>query len=190
MLGDIAMYRRYAVGFRSYLKRPLGEADCAALLGRQRSSYEEGFLRVLGRAVYANQRSPYRRLLGRAGIEHGDVVKLVRDHGLQAALERLYDAGVHFRLNEVKGRQPVDRPGLQLPVSEHDFDNPLLLRHFEARSGGSPSAGKGTVVDLCRSSNSRRRSSRSFATRLISVVALWRRGTPLLRGSPASGRCS
>jgi hypothetical protein len=148
LIGDIAMYRRYAVGLRGYLKRPLGAADCAALLERQRSSYEGGFLRLLERGVYANPRSPYRKLLAHAGIEHGDVAVLVRDHGLQTALERLHDAGVHIRLNEVKGRRPVERPGLEFPVAEHDFDNPLLLRHFEARSGGSRSAGKRTVVDL------------------------------------------
>ena len=146
--GQIAMYRRYALGLRRYLRQPLSAADCDAMLERQRSSYESGFLRLLDRAVYANPRSPYYKLLRHASIEHGDVVELIREHGLETSLERLYDAGVYIRLNEVKGREPVERPGLEFPVSEHDFDNPLLLRHFEARSGGSRSAGKRTVVDL------------------------------------------
>jgi len=145
---DVTAYRRYAVGLRGYLKRPLAPSDCAALLERQQSSSEERFLRVLEHGVYANARSPYRRLLEHAGIEHGDVATLVREDGVGGALGRLYDAGVHIRLNEVKGRRPVERPGLEFPVSEHDFDNPLLLRHFEARSGGSRSAGKRTIVDL------------------------------------------
>jgi hypothetical protein len=147
-LQDITMYRRYAAGLRSYLKRPLGAADCSAMLERQRAACDEGFLRVLELGVYANVRSPYRKLLEHAGIEHGDVAALVRDHGLEPALERLYDAGVRVRLQEAKGKQPIERPGFELPVSEHDFDNPLLLQHFEARSGGSRSAGKRTVVDL------------------------------------------
>jgi hypothetical protein len=29
LLHDITMYRRYAVGLRRYLKRPLAAADCA-----------------------------------------------------------------------------------------------------------------------------------------------------------------
>jgi hypothetical protein len=147
-LQDIAMYRRFALGLRGYLKRPLAPAVWRAMLERQRSSYADSFLRVLERGVYANPSSPYRKLLEHAGIEHGDVAALVREDGLENALERLYDAGVYIRLNEVKGRRPIERPGLQLPVSDQDFDNPLLLRHFEARSGGSRSAGRRTAFDL------------------------------------------
>jgi hypothetical protein len=148
LLNDVAMYRRFAVGLRGWLKRPLTAADCAAMLARQRASFEGSFLRILAQGVYANRRSPYRKLLEHAGIELGDVVGLVRDDGLEAALGRLYDAGVHIGLQEVKGRRPVQRPGLEFAVSEHDFDNPLLRRHFEARSGGSRSAGRRTVFDL------------------------------------------
>jgi hypothetical protein len=142
------MYRRYAVGLRGYLRRPLSPAQCAAMVERQRSSADDSFLRVLEHGVYDNPRSPYRPLLEHAGIEHGDVAALVRDQGLEDALQRLYDAGVHIRLSEVKGRSPVERPGLEFRVGEEDFDNPMLLKHFEARSGGSRSAGKRTVVDL------------------------------------------
>jgi hypothetical protein len=148
MIHDVTTYRRFAVGLRSFLRRPLTTANCESILGRQRSSYQASFLHILEGGVYANARSPYRRLLEHAGIELGDVAALVRDIGLEAALGRLYDAGVHIRLSEVKGRRPVQRPGLEFPVSEHDFDNPLLQAHFEARSGGSRSAGRRTVFDL------------------------------------------
>jgi hypothetical protein len=156
-LRDITMYGRYAAGLRGYLKRPLSPEQCAAMLERQRRACGETFLRILERAVYANPRSPYRRLLRHAGIEHGDVAALVADHGLEPTLERLHDAGVHVRLAEVKGRRPIARPGLELPVSENDFDNPLLRPHFEGRSGGSSS--------ISAISSSRRRSSRSSVTR-------------------------
>jgi hypothetical protein len=148
LIDDIAMYRRFAAGLRGYLKRPLTAADCAAMRARQRASHEESFLRILEQGVYGNPRSPYRRLLDHAGIELGDVTRLVREDGLEEALGRLYDAGVHIGLHEVKGRRPVQRPGLEFAVSEHDFDNPLLRRHFEARSGGSRSPGRRTAFDL------------------------------------------
>jgi hypothetical protein len=40
-------------------------------------------------------------------------------------------------MEEFKGRRPIARPGLELPVSPEDFDNPLLERHYEASTGGS-----------------------------------------------------
>jgi hypothetical protein len=145
---QIAMYRRFAFGLRRYLQHPLTAADSLAMLERQRLSRDDNFLRLLKEGVYANPRSPYRKLLLHAGIEHGDVAAAVAERGLETTLNQLFDAGVYIRLNELKGHRPVERPGLELHVSENDFDNPLLLRHFEARSGGSRSAGRRTVVDL------------------------------------------
>lgn len=142
------MYRRYATGLRGYLGSPLDPPLWSAMLQRQRSSYADSFLGLLAQGIYDNPRSPYRRLLDHANIEYGDVAALVRDEGLEVALERLYDAGVYIQLNEIKGQRPVERGGLQFEVSERDFDNPLLSRHFEARSGGSRSAGRRTAFDL------------------------------------------
>ena len=148
MLGELRPAARYLSGLRRFVRTPLGPDAAADVVERARADRERSFLRVLERGVFGNPRSVYRRLLGHAGIEHADVARLVGDLGLEGALERLLEAGVHVTLDEFKGRRPVVRPGLELPVAERDFDNPLLTRHYEARTGGSRSAGRRIAIDL------------------------------------------
>src|SRR5687767_12079990 len=108
------MFLRYAAGLRGYLKRPLTREDCRRLLDCQVAQREESFLLILELGVYANRVSPYRRLLEHAGIEFGDIRAMVAEEGVEVALERLYNAGVNVTLEEVKGRKPLRRPGLEL----------------------------------------------------------------------------
>jgi hypothetical protein len=142
------MYGRYARGLRSFLSQPLDADACQALLEHQRETRDGNFLRLLERAVFATPSSPYLKLFRHAGIELGDVDTMIREDGLELTLERLYDAGVHVTLDEVKLRQPVRRGSLEFATTERDWDNPLLMRHFEGRSGGSRSPGRRTVFDL------------------------------------------
>jgi hypothetical protein len=51
-------------------------------------------------------------------------------------------------LEEVKGRRPVVRDALEMPVSNRSFDNPVLARHFEGTSSGSRSAERRTAIDF------------------------------------------
>jgi hypothetical protein len=118
------------------------------LLERQLATRDEAFLRILELGVYANPRSAYRKLLLHAGIELGDVARLVREGSTEAALGRLHSEGVHVTLEEFKGRRPITRPGLDIPIQDADFDNPLLAKHYEARSGGSRSVGRRIAMDL------------------------------------------
>lgn len=118
------------------------------MLERQLAMREETFLRILQLGVYANPRSAYRKLLRHAGIELGDVARLVRDESIEAALGRLHSEGVRVTLEEFKGRRPITRPGLDISIQEADFDNPLLAKHYEARSGGSRGVGRRIVIDL------------------------------------------
>lgn len=145
---EIRTYGRYARGLRGYLKRPLDAQACHQLLARQRASRDDNFLRVIELAVFDNPPSPYLKLFRQAGIELDDVAGLVRETGLDRTLESLYEAGVYVTLEEVKLRQPVRRGDLEFTTTEQDWDNPLLAKHFEARSGGSRSSGRRTVVDL------------------------------------------
>jgi hypothetical protein len=139
---------RYAAGLRGFLAAEVDFEDAKRILTQQLNDREETFLRVLELGVYANPRSPYRRLLLHAGFELPDVRALVSAAGLDEALSRLYDAGVYVTLDEFKGRAPVRRPGLEFGVSDRDFDNPLLGSHYEGNTGGTRSGGNRVPLDF------------------------------------------
>lgn len=98
---------------------------------------ETRFLDLLDRAVYRQPTSPLLALLRHAGAGHGDVRKLVRDDGLEGALERLRRAGVYVTLDELKGRTPITRGSLRLDITATDFENPIAPSGPRALSGGS-----------------------------------------------------
>ncbi|HWP92022.1 MAG TPA: hypothetical protein VNN20_07485 [Thermodesulfobacteriota bacterium] len=148
MLNDLRMFARYARGLNSYLRHTLTPEECRCMLVRQLDAREESFLRILERGIYANPGSPYRKLLLHAGVEFADVVELVRRYGVEGALVKLYDAGVYVTLNEFKGRRSIERPGLQIIVHPKDFDNPFLVKHYEARTGGSRGVGTRIIIDF------------------------------------------
>jgi hypothetical protein len=109
---------------------------------------EANFLRVLERGVFGNPSSPYLPLFRLAGAELGDVQTLVRTDGLEAALGRLYDAGMYVTLDEVKGRRPIERQGLSQPITAAAFDNPLATRHYGGMSSGSRGPRTRVNIDL------------------------------------------
>ncbi len=98
-------------------------------------------------AVFAQASSPYARLLAHAGIEHGDIARLVADDGVDRTLERLYDAGVHVSVDEFRGHKAVERGGLSFAVRDTDFDNPLAAATWSASTGGSRSAGRKVLIN-------------------------------------------
>ena len=142
------MFWRFAGGIRHYLKQPLTVNDCRRIVAQAEQQRDDNFLTLLRRAVYANPRSPYRRLLEHARIEYGDIERDVRLDGVESAMGRLYAAGIHLGFDEFKGNKRIERPGLSLDVKAADFDNPLLRRDFEVESGGSTGARRRMAVDL------------------------------------------
>ncbi|HLF72665.1 MAG TPA: hypothetical protein VI759_10995 [Dehalococcoidia bacterium] len=137
MLNAITRNLQYVRGLYGFLRHPLSDAEVYANLERELANREATFLSIVRDAVYAHAASPYARLLAHAGIEYEDVAGLVRDHGLEGALERLADAGVYITLQQLKGREPIVRPGLELKVSTSDFNNPLVKSVFESSTSGS-----------------------------------------------------
>ena len=135
-------------GLQVFLKRRLDLTRATGILESQLAARERTFAQVMQHAVFENTASPYRRLLEWAGITLGDVSSMLSQVGLDATLERLYDAGVHLTLQEFKGRQPILRSGFELQVRAEDFDNPLTTRQYEAHTGGSTSAPRRILVDL------------------------------------------
>lgn len=148
MLDDFKMFVRFAGGLRRFLRQPMTlelarGIHTESLAGRQRS-----FLTLLKRAVYDHPASPYLALLRGAGVEYGDLERLVNTDGVEGALDKLYDAGVHVSLEEFKGRRPLVRQGLHLQLTDASFDNPLMSGDFEVQTSGSTGARRRLAIDF------------------------------------------
>jgi hypothetical protein len=148
MLKEFAMSARLVRDLRTFLRQPLTLDQSLEILRDRLARRGETFLDILAHAVFENARSPYLPLLNQARVRYADVEGWVRRDGVEAALGELYAAGVYVTLDEFKGRRPIRRSGIEVAVEAHDFDNPRLLAHYEAASGGSRSAGTRTRVDL------------------------------------------
>jgi len=148
LFDDAKMFWRFASGLRAFLRSPLSPGQCRSLVEDSLRNRERNFLRLVERAVYGWPRSPYLPLLRWAGVEFGDLAILTEQDGVEGALEKLYEAGVHISLEQFKGRQPIGRNGLHVAVSSEDFDNPLLARDFEVASGGSTGVRRRSAIDF------------------------------------------
>jgi len=137
MLRDVCAGLAFIKELKPYVREPLCFEQAEARIRQQLSQREEGFLRVLRQAVYGYAPSPYLALLRHAQIAYQDVEALVRQRGVESTLDRLYDEGIHITLDEFKGRAPIERPGLSLPVSSAAFDSPILEGAMTFASGGS-----------------------------------------------------
>ena len=138
---------RYALGLPGFLRAHPSPADCRRLIAESQARRADALLGVFERGIYAQPRSPYLRLLRHAGVELGDVAGMLAADGVEATLTRLHESGVHLSIDEFKGRVPIRRPGLELAPSATDFDNPLLRRHYEARTSGART-GSRIAIDL------------------------------------------
>lgn len=145
---ELGTFVRFARRLPSFARETLTLEGARRRIEQQLRARDQTFLTVLERAVYQNAGSPYRLLLESAGAELGDVAALVREAGLEGALDRLYGAGVYVTLDEFKGRVPLERAGVSMPRSHHAFDNPLLTTHFAVASGGSRGVRRRLTFDL------------------------------------------
>ena len=159
---------------RRYFSTTVSIDDCRATIERGVLDRARNLLATLDGAVFANRASPYRRLLDHAGLERGDVARLLDTEGVEGALERLYEAGVQVRLDEFKGLAPIRRGSLELEVRAADFDNPLREAHYAARSGGSGGAARPILVDL----SSVAQDACHFAV-LLDAFGAWERPTAI-----------
>jgi len=139
---------RFARRLPRFLARTIDADEARRTVEAQLARRETTFLRMLERAVFARPSSVYARLFAHAGLVLGDVRHLVATLGLEGALARLHEAGVHATLDEVKGRMPLRRGSLEIATRPGDFDNPLVAAAYTARSGGSRGAGTRVLVDL------------------------------------------
>jgi hypothetical protein len=148
MLADVRTGLRYARGLSRYLSSQLDPSTIDSAIRAAYGRRDLSFLSIVEHAIYARPDSPYRPLLASAGVELGDIVTLVHADGIEAALDRLYDAGVHVSLDEFKGSRPIVRPGLTVDSTAASFDNPLAVGDFALSSSGSRGQRRRMLVDL------------------------------------------
>ena len=148
VLSELSTFARFTWALPGYLRNRMGAEEARRCLVHSLANREENFLRVLERGVFGNPASPYLPLFKLAGAQLGDVQALVRADGLDSALGRLYDGGIYVTLDEVKGRRPIERKGLSIPVTAGAFDNPLMTSHYQAMSSGSRGPRTRVNIDL------------------------------------------
>jgi len=142
------MALRFVKKLGGFLREPFEPGLELAGVRRQLARRGGSFLDLLDRGVFRQPHSPYLSLMREAGVEKGDVERLVHEEGVEGTLDRLFDAGVRVSLDEFKGRRPIRRAGFEKETRASDFDNPLARSHFEGRTGGSRGGGARLLVDL------------------------------------------
>jgi len=148
MRSELSDFARHAGGVRQFLRTPLTRADTLARLKESLEKRGERFLATVEAGVFVRPSSPYLPLFQHAGIEPGDLRALVRDDGVDATVDTLYEEGVRISLDEFRGRRPIERSGLSLYVTEEDFDNPLARVGWRTTTGGSRSLGRQVLLNL------------------------------------------
>lgn len=98
------------------------------------------FLATARRGIFARPGRPYARLFALAGCEYGDLERLVRHDGLEAALAELFRRGVYLAVDEMKGRRPVRRGSASFELRPEELRNPLVGGDVPHSTGGSRGA--------------------------------------------------
>ena len=145
-------YARFLLGLRGFLKGRVDPEEAlelakASLLSRVRDR-EGNFLNLAAKGIFGNPNSPYLKLLGYHKIAHSDLKRWVSQDGIEMALDRLFQEGVYFTIEEFKGLATVARNGARFRLSQRQFDNPFLSSAYEVRSGATRSTGTRINIDF------------------------------------------
>jgi hypothetical protein len=149
---DVLLGARLLRRMPGWLRRPVRLDQARTALGERLRRRPETFLATVQRGIFAHPRRPYARLLALAGCEYGDLARLVRDEGLEAALATLFRHGVYLTVDELKGRRPIRRGSASFEVAPHELRNPLVGRDLVLYTGGSrgPRTPVPVVLDFLR----------------------------------------
>ena len=147
-LEELWLGTRFMAELPFFLRRPIRRRQAQKALRLRLENRQLLFLNMVRRTIYDFPASIYHRLLRWAGCEAGDLEKLVRQEGIEGALNVLYRQGVYLTVEEFKGRRPVVRGSAQLTVHPRLFQNPALSSHLTIRTSGSRSSGTVVPVDF------------------------------------------
>lgn len=145
---DLAIGARFLAALPSFLRSPVTPEEARDALRYRLEHREARFLALLRRAVYEHDGSPYRALLRLAGCTLGDLERLVARDGVERALSVLLEHGVYVTVDEYKGRRPLVRAGVHVPITPDRLRNPRGRVHFPVRTSGSRGGGTALGVDL------------------------------------------
>jgi phenylacetate-coenzyme A ligase PaaK-like adenylate-forming protein len=136
----------FVSSLRRYLRAGADPEPPAVRIRRDLETRSDRFLAFVQAAIHDRPGSPYAAMLRHAGIEPGDVSALVDERGVDGALARLRDAGVHVTPDELKGRVPIVRGSLVIEPGAADFRNPQLGESIVVLSGGTSGPPTPTVM--------------------------------------------
>jgi hypothetical protein len=147
-LSDLAVGARFLEALPSFLRTQITPEQARLVLRHRLEHRQARFLAVMKQAVYEHAGSPYRELLRLAGCTYGDLDQLVSREGVENALSILLQHGVYVTVDEYKGRRPLIRAGVHVPIDPARLRNPAGRVHFPVRTSGSRGGGTALGVDL------------------------------------------
>lgn len=148
LVSNVRGLYRFAVGLDTFLRHPISLEEARAIVEHGMQHREAALLRKLEGAVFGNPRSPYLALFRNAGCTWEDAKDAVAKDGVEGALARFLKAGIYVSFEELKGRTPAVRGSQTFSFRDSDFDNPLIVPHFESGSGGTRGRPSRIRVDL------------------------------------------
>ena len=102
IIADLVKYSRLALGLRGYLRSTVTLEESQRVVAERLRNRQQNFLSLVQKGIYQNPKSPYRKLLGAAGCQFGDIESLVNKEGVEAALQKLLADGVYMSWEEFK----------------------------------------------------------------------------------------
>jgi hypothetical protein len=130
------------------LRSPIRPEIARPILRRRLERRGDDLLGLLREAVYSVDDSPYRALLQQAGCEYGDAERLVRQEGVESALQVLLRRGVYLTVEEFKGRRPAVRGSTTIEATPAWLTNPCTTTHLSFQSSGSGGTPTPIPLDL------------------------------------------
>jgi hypothetical protein len=148
LIDELAMGARLMAGLPGFLRQPIRPEGARRVVEARRARRPERFLSLSRQAVWERPGGPYAHLFRQAGCEYGDLERLVAQDGVEAALERLYRAGVYLSVDELKGRRPAVRGSTSIEVGLQQLRHRQGHGLVRLRSSGSRGPSTEAVVDL------------------------------------------
>lgn len=142
------MYGRLVRKVPAYMAKKDTLQEGRAVLEKNLANREANLLKLAERSIYGHPSSPYLTKLREAGCEFGDLRKMAEESGVDETLRKLYDAGVHIRFEQFKGRSPTPFGDEDVVLRADQFNNPYLVKHFETSSSGSTGVAARNPKDL------------------------------------------